>query len=283
MIGVFDSGVGGLSVLRQIHQLCPSQPTLYFADQAHIPYGPRPTEEIRHFSAQICQYLLDRGAEIIVIACNTATAASINWLREQYPAVSFVGMEPAIKPAAQHSTSGRIGVMATASTFKSQRYAQLMQRYAQNTQLFENSCVGLVSQIEAGELDTATTDQMLTAFINPMLAEKIDTLILGCTHYPFVRPAIEKIVGDGVRVIDPAHAVALQTKRLLAEITKPPQTAGRSAIMHEYVTSGELANFIPLVNRFLTVDYNRSQIEENGSINIAKYRHLNFYQKVHNN
>ena len=283
MIGVFDSGVGGLSVLREIHHACPNHPTIYFADQAHIPYGPRSEEEIRQYSDQICQYLLGRGANVIVIACNTATAAAINWLRERYPAVLFVGMEPAIKPAAQLSKSGKIGVMATAGTFKSQRYAQLMDRFAQDAQLFENSCIGLVPQIEAGELDTQATHKLLESYIHPMLDKKIDTLILGCTHYPFVRPAIEKIVGDSVKIIDPASAVARQTSRLLEQVKKEAKVQGGHAVLFEYITSGKLTTFIPLVNRFLTVDYNRPKIEENSSINIAKYRHLNFYQKVHNN
>lgn len=284
MIGVFDSGVGGLSVLREIHRACPHQPTLYVADQAHVPYGPRPESELREYAGSICDYLIGRGANVIVVACNTATAAAINWLRETYPSTPFVGMEPAIKPAAQLTKSGRIGVLATAGTFKSQRYSELMNRFAQNVELFENSCVGLVEQIEYGELESDKTIGMLNEFINPMLEKEIDTLILGCTHYPFVLPAIKTIVGESVTVIDPAPAVAQQTARLILanqNKTRPEQSPGVQ--LREYGTNGDLANFIKSVNRMQNIAYTGSNPDKIETVNIVKNHHLNFYQKVHNN
>ena len=281
MIGVFDSGVGGLSVLREIHKQIPNQPTIYFADQKNVPYGPRSAKEVQAFSHSVCDYLVSRGAKVIVVACNTATAAAINWLRETYPAeISFVGMEPAIKPAATITKTGRIGVMATAGTFKSQRYAALMTRFAKDVQLFENSCVGLVEQIESGDLDSADTYELLTSFINPMLEEGIDALILGCTHYPFVLPAIKSIVGDSVTVIDPAPAVARQTARL---IQSDKNDAANRPVVREYSTSGNFIEFISSVNRLQNISENKTKVGQNRFISIAKNSHLNFYQKVHNN
>lgn len=280
MIAVFDSGIGGISVLREIHHVCPEQSTLYYADQARVPYGPRPEKEVQIFSQEICDYLVDRGAHVIVVACNTATAASINWLRQQYPAVLFVGMEPAIKPAAQLTKTGKIGVLATAGTFKSQRYALLMSRFATDLQLFESGCPGLVEQIEAGHFESEQTTDLLKSFIEPMLEQGIDTLILGCTHYPFVLPTIKSIVGGSVTIIDPAPAVAQQTARLAQSAQKGE--AGKLTL-HEYVTSGTLCSFISMLNRIESVREHRPHLSENSPINIAITHRLNFYQKVHNN
>jgi glutamate racemase len=220
-IGIFDSGVGGLSVLRPIREIFPNEHILYFADQAHVPYGSRSLAEIRHFSEEITRFLLDQGAKIIVVACNTASAAALSSLRETFPEVAFVGMEPAVKPAALETRSGKVGVLATENTFSSPRYALLMSRFAQDVEVIENPCRGLVSLIEAGDIATGETEALLRRVLDPMLAAGVDTLVLGCTHYPFVRPLIEGIVGEigtghPVTVIDPAPAVARQTGRVLA-------------------------------------------------------------------
>lgn len=215
MIGVFDSGVGGLSVLRVLRQLLPQHPFLYVADQAHVPYGPRPSTEIRIFSEQITQFLVAQGVELVVVACNTATAAALGHLRERYPNLPFVGMEPAVKPAAVQTRTGVVGVLATAGTFQSQRYASLTARFAAHVRLLENPCVGLVEQIERGELTTAATESLLRAIVAPMVAQGADTFILGCTHYPFIRPLLAHILGPEVAIIDPAPAVARQVARLL--------------------------------------------------------------------
>jgi glutamate racemase len=227
-IGVFDSGVGGLSVLRAIRKLLPHEHVLYLADQAHIPYGPRQKVEIRDFSFGITDFLLARGAKLIVVACNTASAAALHDLRARHPEVPFVGMEPAVKPAAQVTKTGRVGVLATPTTFAGDLYNALVDRFAQGIDIHQNTCPGLVEAIERGELDTPGTRAILEGALLPMLSEGVDTVVLGCTHYPFVIPVIEAITGPGVRTIDPAPAIARQTKRLLVErvLLNPGERAG---------------------------------------------------------
>ncbi len=214
-VGVFDSGVGGLSVVRAIRQQLPNESMLYFGDQGHVPYGPRPLEEVREFSEAITRFLLDLGAKLIVVACNTASAAALYSLREAFPDISFVGMEPAVKPAAENTRTGVVGVLATPATFQGALYASVVERFAANVTLLQDTCPGLVQQIERGELDSRETRLILESALRPMLDRGIDTVVLGCTHYPFVIPLIQEIVGPGVRVIDPAPAVARQVARLL--------------------------------------------------------------------
>ena len=214
-IGVFDSGVGGLTVLRAIHQLMPDEPLLFLADQAHVPYGPRKLEEVRHFSEAITRFLLDQSARLIVVACNAASAAALKYLRMTFPHVPFVGMEPAVKPAAEHSHSGVVGVLATPATFQGELYASVVERFGHGVKLLQHTCPGLVAQIEAGDFNGAETRRILEEALHPMLAQGIDTVVLGCTHYPIVIPLIQQIVGPQVRVIDPAPAVARQVQRLL--------------------------------------------------------------------
>ncbi len=214
-IGVFDSGVGGLSVLRAMQQQMPAENIVYFGDQGHVPYGARPMEEIQKFSEGITNFLLEQGSKIIVVACNTASAAALTYLREKFPDVTFVGMEPAVKPAAETTKTGKVGVLATPATFQGALYASVVERFGVGVELFQNTCPGLVSQIEKGELDTKETRAILENALLPMLERNIDTIVLGCTHYPFVIPLIQKIVGENVRVIDPAPAIARQTARLL--------------------------------------------------------------------
>ena len=214
-IGIFDSGIGGLSVLRAIRSQMPTESILYFGDQGHIPYGPRPMEQIRDFSEAITNFLLERNAKIIVVACNTASAAALKYLREKFPDVQFVGMEPAVKPAAETTQTGRVGVLATPATFQGALYASVVERFANGVELFQNTCNGLVQQIERGNLQGSETRTILENALHPMLEKNIDTVVLGCTHYPFVIPLIQEIVGDDVRVIDPAPSVAKQAQRLL--------------------------------------------------------------------
>ncbi len=216
-IGIFDSGVGGLSVLRAMRTLLPAEDMLYLADQAHIPYGPRQKADIRAFAHGITEYLLAQGAKLIVVACNTASAAALHDLRAHFPETPFVGMEPAVKPAAALTKTGRVGVLATPTTFAGDMYTSLVDRFAQGIQIYQNTCPGLVEQIERGELDTPVTRAILEAALHPMLAEAVDTVVLGCTHYPFVIPLIREITGPDVHTIDPAPAIARQTRRLLEE------------------------------------------------------------------
>ncbi len=216
-LGIMDSGVGGLSVLRHLRAELPAEDLLYFADQAHIPYGPRPAAEVRAFSAGITRFFLDRGAKLIVVACNAATAAALDYLRDTFPDVPFVGMEPAVKPAAAQTRSGKVGVLATPGTLNSHRYARLMARYAEEVTVYEDPCLGLVQLIEAGALDAPATRDLLRRVIDPMTAAGVDTLVLGCTHYPFVRPLLQQIAGPDVTIIDPAPAVARHVRNVLQQ------------------------------------------------------------------
>ena len=214
-IGIFDSGIGGLTVLRAIRQLMPDEPMLYLADQAHVPYGSRSLDEVRQFSEAITRYLLEQGVRLIVVACNTASAAALKYLRSVFPAVPFVGMEPAVKPAAEYTRSRVVGILATPATFQGELYASVVERFAQGVKLLQDTCPGLVNQIESGALESCETRRILEDALRPMLEQGIDTVVLGCTHYPFVIPLIQQITGPDVRVIDPAPAVARQAQRLL--------------------------------------------------------------------
>jgi glutamate racemase len=236
-IGIFDSGVGGLSVLRAVQAQMPNESLIYFGDQGHIPYGPRPMEQIRDFSEAITNFLLERDAKIIVVACNTASAAALKYLRERFPAVQFVGMEPAVKPAAEITQTGRVGVLATPATFQGALYASVVERFANGVELFQSTCPGLVQEIERGDLNGEETRRILEDALLPMLEKNIDTVVLGCTHYPFVIPLIQEIVGEKVRVIDPAPAVARQIKRLLEAGGMMNQSSTRGGV--KFYTSGD--------------------------------------------
>lgn len=216
-IGIFDSGVGGISVLRAIRDQMPEESILYFGDQGHVPYGSRSIKQIQSFSEAITRFLIEQGAKIIVVACNTASAAALKYLRETFHDMQFVGMEPAVKPAAERTQTGKVGVLATPATFQGALYASVVERFANGVELFQNTCPGLVQQIEQGNVNGEETRRILREALLPMLEHNIDTVVLGCTHYPFVIPLIQEIVGDAkrVRVIDPAPAVAKQTGRLL--------------------------------------------------------------------
>lgn len=259
-IGVFDSGLGGLSVLREIHKILPNEDTLYLADQANVPYGPRPLNEVRDFAVEITKFFLQHNVKLIVVACNTASAAALHFLRSSFPSLPFVGMEPAIKPAAEHTSSGVVGVLATPATFQGALYASVIERFAQGVTVLQDTCPGLVNQIEAGEFYTPKTRQILEDALNPMLAQNIDTVVLGCTHYPFVIPLIKEIVGDGVRVIDPAPAVARQVARVLEQRQALTPSAQHSPA-RIYFTSGSLPAYRQMLNRLGIESGVTSQVE----------------------
>lgn len=250
-IGVFDSGVGGLSVLRAIRRQLPAQPVIYLADQAHVPYGSRTLEEVRGFSEAITRFLLDEGARLIVVACNTASAAALHELRDRFPGVPFVGMEPAVKPAAEHTHTGVVGVIATPATFQGKLYASVVERFAHGVTILQDTVPGLVNAIEKGQLDTPETRTILETALHPMLAKKIDTVVLGCTHFPFVIPLIHQIVGPGVRVIDPAPAVARQTERLLE--THGWLASGDTSAPVRFLTTGPRRPFETLLSRLMDI------------------------------
>ncbi|MBX2971887.1 MAG: glutamate racemase [Flavobacteriales bacterium] len=247
VVGIFDSGIGGLTVTSTIMQALPRERLLYFGDGAHVPYGPRSLEEVRGFSFAITDALLAKGAKVIVIACNTASAAALRALRETHPDVPFVGMEPAVKPAVEHTRTGVVGVIATVATFQSELYATIVERFAHGVEVLHQPCPGLVKQIEAGEFDTPATEVMLRGWLEPLVARGIDALVLGCTHYPIVRPLIERIVGPDVRVIDPAPAIARQLEHVMRRdgIEAPADAQGDL----QCFTSGDPQTFSAMMQR----------------------------------
>jgi glutamate racemase len=250
-VGIFDSGVGGLSVLRAIRSQLPAQDLLYFGDQAHVPYGSRTLEEVREFSTEITRFLLRRGAQLVVVACNTASAAALQHLRQTFPETPFVGMEPAVKPAAEASRTHRVGVLATPATFQGALYASVVERFASGTTIFQDTLPGLVAQVEAGDLDSSETRRILEKALLPMLSEHIDSVVLGCTHYPFVIPLIKEIVGPAVQVIDPAPAVARQTRRLLEQRGWLAQGNNPGSLV--FMTSGQAGPFKRLLRQLLGI------------------------------
>lgn len=216
-ICIFDSGSGGLSVYRELIKLLPKEQYHYFSDNAHCPYGEKSPLYIRRRGRYITEFLLDKGADIIVVACNTATAAAIAALRADYPDVPFVGMEPAVKPAALGTQSGVIGVLATAGTLKGSKYLNTRGRFEDDVTIVEHVGQGFVELVENGILDGPEAESIVRASLEPLLRAGADTIVLGCTHYPFLQPLIERLSGPGVRVIDPAPAVARQTVHVLEQ------------------------------------------------------------------
>jgi glutamate racemase len=217
-------------------------------DQQHVPYGPRPLGQVRAFSEAITRFLLSKNAKLVVVACNSASAAALAQLRQTFPSTSFVGMEPAVKPAAESTLTGAVGVLATPATFQGALYASVVERFAAGVELVRSTCPGLVEQIECGDLEGPRTRAILEQALHPMLESNIDTVVLACTHYPFVIPLIQDIVGPHVRVIDPAPAVARQTMRLLEKKGLKAPAGGHAR--PRYYTSGNpngLRRVLPLL------------------------------------
>ena len=216
-IGIFDSGSGGLSVYRELVKLLPLEQYRYYADNAHCPYGEKSPLYIQRRARFITEHFLDWKADIIVVACNTATAAAIATLRNEYPDVPFVGMEPAVKPAALGTETGVIGVLATAGTLKGSKYLNTRGLYESDVKIVEHVGQGFVELVERGILDGPEAEETVKASLKPLLDAGADRIVLGCTHYPFLKPVIERLSGPGVQVIDPAPAVARQTLRILQD------------------------------------------------------------------
>lgn len=248
-IGVFDSGVGGLSVVRALVEQLPQENLLYVADAAHCPYGARTTEEIRRLSEGISRYLIGQGAKAVVVACNTASAAALRHLRETFPQTPFVGMVPAVKPAAQLTRSGVVGVLATPITIGGALYEEVVEQYGAGVRVISRVCPGLVERVEEGDLDGPATLDLLRACVMPLLDAGADVLVLGCTHYPFILPALRRLVGDGVRILEPSDAVARQTGRVLARLGLLRQ--GVIAPQARYATSGEPQRLAKAVEQLL--------------------------------
>ncbi|QBX43368.1 glutamate racemase [Pseudomonas fluorescens] len=216
-IAVFDSGVGGLSVLAEIQRLLPHESLLYFADCGHIPYGEKTPEFIRQRCNVMAGFFREQGAKALVIACNTATVAAVADLRRDFPEWPIVGMEPAVKPAAAATRSGVVGVLATTGTLQSAKFAALLDRFAADVRVITQPCPGLVELIESGDLHSVELRSLLQHYVEPLLANGCDTIILGCTHYPFLKPLLKTMIPDSISLIDTGAAVARQLQRLLAE------------------------------------------------------------------
>jgi glutamate racemase len=245
-IGVFDSGLGGLSVLAEIARQLPHEDLLYFADSANCPYGPRPAEEIQRLSRAVVEFLLGQGAKLIVVACNTASAAALTILRQTFSA-PVVGMVPAVKPAARMTARKVVGVLATGAAVQGQLFAEVVERFAADIEVLPQVCPGLVEQVEAGEINGPETEMFLRRCLEPLLERGADTLVLGCTHYPFLIPALRRIVGAEVTILDPSPAVARHVGRVLAErgLLNPKAEPGRRI----YFTSGDPAAFATLLEK----------------------------------
>lgn len=256
-VGVFDSGVGGLSVLGEIERLLPDESLLYVADTGHMPYGEKSPEFIRERCVQVAQFFREQDAKALVLACNTATVAAVADLRQRYPDWPIVGMEPAVKPAAAATRSGIVGVLATTGTLRSAKFVALLDRFANEVQVITQPCPGLVELIETGDLHSPELRLLLQGYVQPLLAAGCDTLILGCTHYPFLKPLLATLVPADVVLVDTGAAVARQLQRLLSGgallakgPTRPAQfwTSGSVDIFRNVLP--KLWNFSDNVQRF---------------------------------
>jgi glutamate racemase len=246
-IGVFDSGVGGLSVLRHIRALLPHEHLLYFADSGFAPYGDKPEQVVAERSLAIAGFLVAQGAKALVVACNTATVAAIKLLRAHYPDMPIVGVEPGLKPGAAATRNGKVGVLATDGTLAGEKFQLLREQISlsTNAQFLLQGCTGLADQIELGELDSDATAAMLARYIVPLLDQGADTLVLGCTHYPLVQAAIERFVAGAtphsIVLVDTGEAVARQLARLLEAAGTARAADGQAARLEGYTSASATA------------------------------------------
>lgn len=251
MIGIFDSGIGGLSVFREIRKLLPEQSYIYYSDSAHCPYGDKSKEYIIDRARSITRRLMGMGAEIVVVACNTATAAAISTLRKEFP-IKFIGMEPAIKPAAALTKTGVVGVLATAGTLKAEKYLDTREKWAQSITVVEHIGEGFVELVEKGQTSGAEAEAVVQNSLVPLLEAGADTIVLGCTHYPFLADTIKKVAaahgadGNSFHLIDPAPAVA----RHLLEVMEAEgiQTVSPEGFSMELLCSGDRKGLLHTYN-----------------------------------
>ncbi len=235
-IGIFDSGIGGTSIWKEIVKLLPNENTIYLADSKNAPYGEKSSEEIIALSIKNTEFLLSKGCKLIIVACNTATTNAIDYLRKNYT-IPFIGIEPAIKPAALLSKTGAIGILATKGTLSSKLFEKTTKEYTKNITTIEQDGEGLVPLIEAGKLNSPELYNLLSTYIKPMSNFNIDHLVLGCTHYPYLIPQIKKIIGENVTIIDSGEAVARQTKAVLEKHNL--LTTLKAKIDHQFYTNSE--------------------------------------------
>lgn len=238
-IGIFDSGLGGLTVWDAIRERLPHESLIYVGDQGRCPYGPRSRQEIQTYSEQITRFLLQRNCKLIVIACNTATAASIAYLRDKYE-VPIIGLEPALKPAALRTKTGKVGILATEGTFRGEHFKRTQAQYGQGIDFELQVGLGLVAAVENNALDTVETKTLLKRYLEPMLAKGVDQIVLGCTHYPLLRPAMEEILAGQATILNPSPAIARRVETILGQeqLLRSPQEA-----QYEFYTTGELEKF----------------------------------------
>jgi len=247
-IGVFDSGVGGLSVLHHIREALPEADLIYVADSGHVPYGDRTAAYIESRSMALTRFLLSQGAEAIVIACNTATAAAAHALRNQFSKIPIIAMEPAIKPAVAATKSDVVGVLATVGTLESARFAALLEKYAGSVKIVTQGCPGLVEVVERGDLYGLDARRLVERYTAPLLAAGADTFILGCTHYPFLAPLIREVAGAEITLIDTGAAVARELKRRV-DSELPPCTESGTVGSESFHTSGDVERATRIVSQ----------------------------------
>ena len=243
-IGVFDSGVGGLSVLQEIRRVLPQEDIIYYADSAHCPYGLKTPEEIISRSFKICDFLLSLNCKMLVVACNTASVAGLDLYRQKYP-IPIVGMEPAIKPAISATKNGKIGVLATGVTLSGNRFSSLLEKYQNGAEVYSQPCPGLVEQVEKGCHNSTETAQLLKNYISPLLDKGVDTIVLGCTHYPFLKGTVRETVGLEITIIDTGEAVARQVGRVLFQHDLENQCQRKGS--ETFHTSGETYLVAPVI------------------------------------
>lgn len=219
-VGFFDSGIGGTSILNAFKSLCPEVETVYIADTENCPYGNKPKEKIIELSRRNVEKLLEKGCDIVVIACNTATAAAVDVLREEYPDVVFVGMEPAVKPAALNSKTGIIAVLATQGTFNGRLYQETSKRFAKDITLIATVADEFVELVERGETSGKKVEEIVRRRVEPLVASGADHIVLGCTHFPHLKKVIEQVVAGRAEIVDPSYAVAKRIKALIADFQK---------------------------------------------------------------
>ena len=236
-IGIFDSGVGGTSIWKEIHHYLPREDTVYLADSNNAPYGEKSRDEIIKLSVKNTERLLEMGAKLIIVACNTATTNAIDYLRAHY-SLPFIGIEPAIKPAALNSVTGTVGVLATKGTLSSHLFSNTSRLHASGIRIIEQEGTGLVSLIEAGKVRASETRELLKKFLQPMIDAQIDSLVLGCTHYPYLVPVLKELLPEGVQIIDCGEAVARQTGHILRQYGLLKISGGTPR--HEFYTNGDL-------------------------------------------
>lgn len=253
-IGFFDSGIGGTSIWTEVNKLLPNENTIYLADSKNAPYGQKSKEEIIHLSEKNVEFLLNNNAKLIVVACNTATTNAIDYLRQKYK-TQFIGLEPAIKPAALNSKTGVIGVLATKGTIDSNLYKSAISTH-QNVKIIDQIGFRLVSLIESGEINSTETYNLLEKYLKPMVTQNIDYLVLGCTHYPYLKSIIKDIIPKSIKIIDSGEAVAKQTKKVLSEL-KLLNNDLTIPTNYFYINSDStvMKTFLPGQNSILELDF----------------------------